>query len=97
MLYLQLHNSKDLRSFNKIIIPGLQCFVFHENNCQCHHSSLQIRKENYSRGDHGHTQTSSGEGACADSSGHFLTLREMGMNEKITKVRLELFSIKAQG
>ena len=92
MLCLQLHNSKDLRSFNKIIIPGLQCFVFHENNCQCHHSSLQIR-----RGDHGDTQTSSGEEACADSSRHILTLREMGMNEKITKVRLELFSIKAQG
>ena len=37
------------------------------------------------------------EEACADSLGHILTLREMGMNEKITKVRSELFSIKAQG
>lgn len=77
MLYLKLHYSKDLRSFNKIIIPGLPRSVFHENNCQCHHSSLQnlIQKGNCSRGDHGDTQTSSGEEACADSSGHILTLR----------------------
>ena len=75
MLYLKLHYRKDLRSFNKIIIPGLQCSVFHENNCQCHHSSLKIQKGNCSRGDHGDTQTLSGEEACADSSGHILTLR----------------------
>lgn len=47
MLYLKLHYSKDLRSFNKIIIPGLPRSVFHENNCQS--SPFQSSKFNTKR------------------------------------------------
>lgn len=56
------------------ILLGWQYSVFHGSNCQCHHSSPRIQKGNCSRGDHGHTQTSLDEEACADSSAHILAL-----------------------
>lgn len=49
---------------------------FHGSSCLCHHSSFQIQKGNYTRGDHDPSQISSSVVTCAGSSERTVNLQD---------------------